>query len=196
MSNRTLLSKVISVSIVGIVALVSAIAYADTLSDVAGRYKIQPSSQVGFTVTQVGGGGIKGDFKKFSGVFALNNSDISRSVVNFTLYPESVSTGEARVENFLRSDAVFDATNYPTITFKSTHITQTSADTAEIAGILTARGKSGPASFQANLSDHGKNTITFRVQGKVMRSRFGMDVGTPIYSNVVQFDMIIRGQRS
>ena len=196
MSNRTLLSKVISVSIVGLVALVPAIAYADTLSDVAGRYKIQPSSQVGFTVTQVGGGGIKGDFKKFSGVFALNNSDISRSVVNFTLYPESVSTGEARVENFLRSDAVFDATNYPTITFKSTHITQTSADTAEIAGILTARGKSGPASFQANLSDHGKNTITFRVQGKVMRSRFGMDVGTPIYSNVVQFDMIIRGQRS
>ncbi len=29
-----------------------------------------------------------------------------------------------------------------------------------------------------------------------MRSRYGMDVGTPIYSNVVQFDMTIRGQRS
>ena len=29
-----------------------------------------------------------------------------------------------------------------------------------------------------------------------MRSRYGMDVGTPIYSNVVLFDMIIRGQRS
>ena len=65
-----------------------------------------------------------------------------------------------------------------------------------MAGILTARGKSSPANFQANLADHGKNSITFRVQGKVMRSRYGMDVGTPIYSNVVQFDMMIRGQRS
>ncbi len=29
-----------------------------------------------------------------------------------------------------------------------------------------------------------------------MRSRYGMDVGTPIYSNVVQFDMMIEAQRS
>jgi polyisoprenoid-binding protein YceI len=169
---------------------------ADTLAEVAGRYNIQPSSHVGFTVAQVGGGGITGDFKKFSGVFSLNKSDISQSVISFTLYPESVSTGQARIESFLRSDAVFDSANFPTITFRSTQIKQTSADTAEVAGILTARGKSSPASFQANLADHGKNSIIFHVQGKVMRSRYGMDVGTPIYSNVVQFDMTIRGQRS
>ena len=195
-TTRTLLSTFIGAGVAGLIALASPLVYADTLSDVAGRYKIQPSSQVGFTVSQVGGGGITGNFKKFSGVFSLNNGDISRSVIDFTLYPESVWTGQARVETFLRSDAVFDAANYPTITFKSTQITQTSANTAEIAGVLTARGKSSPASFQANLADHGKNTITFRVQGKVMRSRYGMDVGTPLYSNVVQFDMIIRGQRS
>lgn len=65
-----------------------------------------------------------------------------------------------------------------------------------MAGILTAQGKSSPASFQANLTDHGKNSITFHVQGRVMRSRYGMGVGTLIYSNVVRFDMTIRGQRS
>ena len=27
------------------------------------------------------------------------------------------------------------------------------------------------------------------ITGKVLRSRYGMDVGTPIYSNVVDFDM-------
>jgi len=195
-TTGSFLSTIIRGAIAGLVTIAPPLAYADALSDVAGRYKIQPSSQVGFTVTQVGGGGITGNFKKFSGVFSLNSSDISRSVIDFTLYPGSVWTGQARVETFLRSDAVFDAANYPTITFKSTQITQTSPDTAVIAGVLTARGKSGPASFQANLADHGSNTITFRVQGKVMRSRYGMDVGTPIYSNVVQFDMVIRGQRS
>ena len=191
-----LFSTVLRAGIAALLAASPVGAQADTLSEVAGRYNIQPSSRVAFTVTQVGGGGINGNFKKFSGVFSLNNSDISRSTINFTLYPESVSTGQARVESFLRSDAVFDSANFPTITFKSTQITQTSPDTAEVAGILTARGKSSPASFQANLSDHGKNSITFHVQGKVMRSRYGMDVGTPIYSNVVLFDMIIRGQRS
>ncbi len=191
-----LFSTLIPAGLAALLAFSPMTARADTLSDVSGRYNIQPSSRVGFTVTQVGGGGIAGNFKKFSGVFSLNSSDISRSTISFTLYPESVSTGQARVESFLRSDAVFNSANFPTITFKSTQIKQTSADTAEVAGILTARGKSSPANFQANLADHGKNSITFRVQGKVMRSRYGMDVGTPIYSNVVQFDMMIRGQRS
>ncbi len=196
MMTNTLISTAMRVGLIATLAYAPLAAQADTLAEVAGRYKIQSSSRVGFTVSQVGGGGITGDFKKFSGVFSLDNSNIGRSVIDFTLYPESVSTGQARVENFLRSDAVFDSANFPTITFKSTQITQTSPDTAEVAGILTARGKSGPASFQANLADHGKNSITFRVQGKIMRSRYGMDVGTPIYSNVVQFDMTIRGQRS
>ena len=62
--------------------------------------------------------------------------------------------------------------------------------------MLTARGKTSPASFQASLANHGKNSITFQVEGKILRSRYGMDVGTPIYSNVVQFDMQIDGQRS
>lgn len=195
-TTDALLSNFIRFGMVSLLATSPIVAQADALAEVAGRYNIQPSSHVGFTVAQVGGGGITGDFKKFSGVFSLNKSDISQSVITFTLYPESVSTGQARVESFLRSDAVFDSANFPTITFKSTQIKQTGADTAEVAGILTARGKSSPASFQANLSDHGKNSITFHVQGKVMRSRYGMDVGTPIYSNVVQFDMTIRGQRS
>ncbi len=171
-------------------------ANADTLSQVAGSYKIQPSSRIGFSVGQVGGGGFNGDFKKFSGIFKLNPADIGRSTISFTLYPESVSTGQARIENFLRSDAVFDSANFPTITFKSTQITQTSPNTADVAGMLTARGKTSQATFQASLSDHGKNSITFHVEGKILRSRYGMDVGTPIYSNVVQFDMLIQGQRS
>lgn len=195
-TTDALFSNVVRAGIATLLAFSPMTVRADTLSEVAGRYNIQPSSRVGFTVAQVGGGGITGDFKKFSGIFSLNKSDISRSMISFTLYPESVSTGQARIESFLRSDAVFDSANFPTITFKSTQITQISADTAEVAGILTARGKSSPASFQASLSDHGKNSITFHVQGKVMRSRYGMDVGTPIYSNVVQFDMTIRGQRS
>ncbi|RWB26073.1 MAG: polyisoprenoid-binding protein, partial [Mesorhizobium sp.] len=38
-------------------------------------------------------------------------------------------------------------------------------------------------------------TIRFHVTGQVLRSRYGMDVGTPIYSNVVDFDMTLTGRR-
>lgn len=193
--TRICISAVLKAVIPLLFAIAPAMANADTLADVAGRYKIDASSRIGFAVAQIGGGGISGDFKKFSGVFALNNNDISRSSIEFTLFPESVNTGQSRIENFLRSDAVFDAQNFPTVTFKSTHITQTSPNTATVDGILTARGKSSPASFQASLATHDRNAIVFHVEGKVMRSRYGMDVGTPIYSNVVQFNMTIHGQR-
>src|SRR5262249_51602599 len=98
-----------------LLSISSLAARADTLSEVAGRYNIQPSSRIAFSVGQVGGGGIAGTFRKFTGVFALNKADVGRSEITFTLYPESVSTGESRIESFLRSDAVFDSANYPTI---------------------------------------------------------------------------------
>lgn len=180
----------------GLAALfVSLPAHADPLAEAAGKYSIAPSSRIAFSVAQVGGGGIAGDFGQFRGIFRIDGKDIGRSNVSFTLLPASVRTGEARVENFLRSDAVFDVANFPEISFRSTGITQTGASSARIDGVLTARGKTRPAQFDASVSDRTKRKITFRVQGKILRSPYGMDVGTPIYSNVVKFDMVLQGTR-
>jgi polyisoprenoid-binding protein YceI len=38
--------------------------------------------------------------------------------------------------------------------------------------------------------------IGFTVSGRILRSHYAMDVGTPIYSNVVEFDMLVEGQRN
>lgn len=45
------------------------------------------------------------------------------------------------------------------------------------------------------LANRQGSHIAFNVSGRIYRSRYGMDVGTPIYSNVVQFDMVIDGKR-
>lgn len=168
----------------------------DTLSDIGGRYAIAPSSKIGFSVAQVGGGGISGLFPQFSGTFELHPEDLARSRVSFTLTPGSVVTGEPRVEAFLRSTAVFDVAEYPQITFRSTRIVQVDSDSAVIDGILSARGKSRKESFKASLVQHKGRKVVFHVVGDVLRSPYGMDVGTPIYSNVVRFDMVLLGQRS
>ncbi|MGQ3213443.1 MAG: YceI family protein [Shinella sp.] len=181
---------------IGLLALLAVIpARADTLSSLNGSYAIDASSRIAFSVAQLGGGGINGVFSRFSGTFDLHPDDIGRSSVNFSLQPEGVATGEPRVEKFLRSSAVFDADAYPVITFRSTVIRQQGSDRAVIQGVLTARGIAHRETFEATLVNRQGRTIAFHVVGDLMRSPYGMDVGTPIYSNVVRFDMMLNGRR-
>ncbi len=170
-------------------------AKAPSLDDAAGRYAIDGSSKINFSVDQVGGGGISGSFGKFSGTFQLDGKDIRRSVVEFSLFPETVQTGEERIEKFLRSSAIFDTKTYPKIVFRSTKITQTSDDTAEIEGNLTAKGMTKTEHFTATLTKWNRRVISFHIRGGVYRTRYNMSTGTPIYSNIVQFDMVVNGQK-
>ena len=172
-----------------------AVGAAPDLADAAGNYGITPASRIHFTVAQAGGGGIVGDFGKFSGSFRIDRNDVDHSTVEFTLYPESVKTGEKRTEDFLKSSAVFDTANYSTVTFRSTNVKQTGPDTAAVEGTLTARGTSRKERFSVTLLDWNRGSIAFNIRGNIHRSPYGMDVGTPIYSNVVEFDMNIKGQR-
>jgi polyisoprenoid-binding protein YceI len=171
-------------------------AAADALTDAAGSYRIDKSSSIRFAVDQVGGGGIKGSFPNYKGSFRIDGNNVGKSKVTITLYPKSVQANEARVEEFLRSDAVFDVAEYPEITFRSTSVTRTGASTAKIDGVLTARGRSRPASFQAAVGRQKGGAISFHVTGAIYRSPYGMGVGTPIYSNLVQFDMTLNGTRN
>ncbi|MES0212437.1 YceI family protein [Mesorhizobium sp. M0028] len=166
------------------------------LGDAAGSYTISPgSSSIHFSIAKLGGGGLDGAFARFKGSILIDNSDIGRSQVNFTIFPESVGTDQSRIDAFLRSDAVFDAANNPEIQFRSTSVKRTGATSALVTGRLTARGKTFQEKFTAELRGLRAGTIKFHVTGKVLRSRYGMDVGTPIYSNVVDFDMTLTGNR-
>lgn len=173
----------------------SALARTPDLAQAAGTYDIGGASQVRFSVDQIGGGGIRGRFTRFAGRFRIDGSDIGASSVSFTLYPDSVVTADRRMENFLRSTAVFHAAAYPTVTFRSTAVRRTGADTAVVHGLLTARGITQREQFAVRLLGLRGDAIAFAVTGDVYRSRYRMDVGTPIYLNIVRFDMDIRGRR-
>lgn len=168
---------------------------AGDLSAVAGRYDISPASTIRFSVAQVGGGGLTGSFPMFDGAFDLHPSDVSRSRVLIRLRPAAVVTGQPRSEAFLRSPAVFDVPDFPLITFRSIRVVPDGADSAVIDGMLTARGVSHEERFTATLLRRDGGRVAFHVTGKVLRSPYGMDVGTPIYSNVVSFDMTLVGKR-
>ena len=166
------------------------------LEQAAGRYVIEPNrSQLGFSVSQVGGGGIKGVFRAFSGSFLIDGRDISRSQVSIIVDPGSVDTGAERVDAFIRGKAVFDAERKPPVTFRTTRVTRTGDDTARIDGLLNARGIDKPASFDVRLLERNGSRITFSVTGKVRRAPYDMQIGYPIYSNNVDFEMVFTGKR-
>jgi len=169
---------------------------AASLADAAGRYAISPSgSKIRFAIGQIDGGGMQGVFGQFSGTISIDGSNIGKSRVDLTIFPASVSTGKPRVDSFLKSNAVFDTANEKQIVFRSTSVKRTGDSSAVVVGRLTARGKSSNETFNVSLENFAKGRIVFHVTGKVLRSRYGMDVGTPIYSNVVDFDMRFDARR-
>jgi polyisoprenoid-binding protein YceI len=162
----------------------------------AGHYRISPAgSHINFSVGNVAGGAIRGRFGDFSGEITIDAGDLARYSVAITIVPASVDAGEPRTTAFLKSNAVFDAAHESAITFRSTRVAQTSSAAAAIDGRLSARGREANETFDARLVSHEAGSITFAVTGQVFRSRYGMDVGTPIYSNVVDFDMVLTGRR-
>ncbi|WP_265516169.1 YceI family protein [Nitratireductor luteus] len=171
-------------------------AAAPSLSAVVGRYSIMtPGSSLFFAVPAVGGPGITGRFDRFDGRIDIPASSVEHARVEIIIYPDSVATGQKRVDDFLKSNAVFDTANERTIVFRSTHVQRTGEDTATIVGSLTARGRTFRETFHVRLAESGRGALRFHVEGRVLRSRYGMDVGTPIYSNVVDFDMNLAFRR-
>ena len=183
--------------VVVLAAQFTPLALADALlSQASGRYRIDSAkSWIGFSVGQVGGGGIKGTFGEFAGKFEINGRDISRSKVEIRIVPASATTGNKRVEDFLRGRAVLDAERNPEVIFRSTKVTRTGPQSAVLEGLLTARGQEKPAVFNIELIKRSRRRIVFHVTGDIRRSAYDMQIGVPIYSNIVKFDMTLTGRR-
>lgn len=171
-------------------------AQADSLGALKGRYKVDASSTIHFSVAQMGGQALEGRFGKFSGQFVLDGNDAAGSTVGFTLFPASVQAVDPRVEEFIRSEAVFNVERYPQVTFKSTAVRRTGDNTAVINGRLTAKGVTRDTKFEIRYEGKSGSGLKFHVTGKMSRALFNMEVGTPIYSNMVVLDMELIGRRN
>ncbi|MGI6855517.1 YceI family protein [Mesorhizobium sp. 1B3] len=187
-----MIARAIGVSLLLALPAVAAV----SLGDAAGRYVINAGgSTIAFSIPKAGGGALSGTFGRFRGDIRISGQNIASSQVDITIFPDSVRTGESRTDAFLKSDAVFDTANEKEIRFRSTSVKRTGDSTAVVSGPLTARGRTGNESFNVELESLSGRAVSFRVTGRVLRSRYGMDVGTPIYSNIVDFDMTLAARR-
>ena len=98
----------------------------------------------------------------------------------------------------LKSAQWFDAAQYPTITFKSTKVTPTGKDAADITGDLTFHGVTHPVTLHAKFNAAGAHPMTkkyivgFNASGELKRSDFGQKTYIPLIGDDV--DLMISAE--
>ena len=159
----------------------------------AGTYKIEPThTQVLFSVLHMGFTYYTGTFSGASGTVTLDPSKPSAMSVSISVPIDSVQTTSTKLDGELKSADWLDADKFPTMSFTSTSVTSTGADTADVAGNLTLHGATRPLTLHATFVGAGTNildqhvTAGFRVTGTVKRSDFGVTKYVPLIGDEVQ----------
>lgn len=158
----------------------------------AGTYMVEPNhTQVMFSVSHFGFSTYSGLFQKASGSLTLDPAKVSDSKLDVSVMTDSVSTPSEKLTGELKSADWLDAGKFPEITFKSTKIEKTGAETAKVMGDLTLHGVTKPVTLEAKFFGAGGNpmskkyTAGFEVSGKIKRSDFGVKTFVPMISDEV-----------
>ena len=113
----------------------------------ADDYTIDPAhSSISFKISHAGISNVHGRFNAFSGKFALDSSDPTKSSFTLNIKPESIDTNNAVRDNHLRSPDFFNVKQFPTISFKSSSVKAVEGG-YEVTGDLSLHGSTGPVTL-------------------------------------------------
>ena len=162
----------------------------------AGTYAVDSNhTQVGFSLSHMGFSNFDGRLEGATGSLTLGEGDRSSSKISITIPAKSFSTPVKKLDEELVSADWFDAAKFPTITFTSTKVTPTGADSATITGDLTLHGVTKPVTLTAHFIGAGANplskkyTVGFDATGTVKRSDFGVTKYVPLIGDEVTLDL-------
>jgi len=158
-------------------------------------WTIDPNhSQVNFQIRHMGVSNVRGSISGITGTVVWDAKDPSKSSVEATMTTKTVSTNNEKRDADLRSPNFFDVEKYPTMTFKSTSVTNASGK-LQVVGDLTLGGVTksvtldvdGPTPPQKG--QHDKLVIGFSISGLLKRSdfNFGQKYAAPILGDEVRF---------
>jgi polyisoprenoid-binding protein YceI len=163
-------------------------------------WKIDPShSRIAFSVAHMVVSEVDGQFNDYSASVLLDDTDLTKSQLEFKAEVVSIDTHNADRDKHLKSGDFFDAEHFPQLTFKSTHVQKVGA-AYKITGNLTLRGVTKPVTLEATLSEpvaspFGSTIRAARVKGSLSRRDFGvswnkaMDKGGVVVGDRVEIDI-------
>lgn len=150
----------------------------------ADTYQLDPThTYPSFAADHFGGLSIwRGKFTKTTGTVTLDTAAKTGSV-DVTIDPASVDTGNAKLDDHLKTDAFFDVAKFPTATYKGTQIKFDGSKPVEVIGTLTMHGVTKPVdlkikSFKCMMHPMIKKEVCgVEASAKFNRADFGMDFG-------------------
>ncbi|OYZ21013.1 MAG: hypothetical protein B7Y39_10025 [Bdellovibrio sp. 28-41-41] len=149
----------------------------------AKKLEVDPNhSAIAFEATHLKISKIPGRFTEFSGTVDLDEKDITRSKVDFTVNISSITTAVVKRDDHLRTPDFFDAQKFPKATFQSSEIKK-SGKGYVLKGDLTIRDVTKKVSFQmknlGKVEDPMMKTekYVFSATGKINRKDFGVNFG-------------------
>ena len=158
----------------------------------AGRYAVEPNhAKVLFSLSHLGFSTWYGEFGEASGWLNLDPKSLAASSLDVSVPVASVNTNNAKLDGELKSADWFDAAKFPAMTFHSTKIIRTGADTADVTGDLTLHGVTHREVLHARFNHAGVNmmdkayTVGFEVSGVIKRSDFGVSKYVPVVGDEV-----------
>jgi len=123
-------------------------------------YKTDPGhTEVRFGWNHAGVSTQHGEFDRLEGTLSIDPADLSSATLDVSIDAASVSTGFEPLDKHVKSGDFLVADDHPTIRFVSTSVTQTGDTTADVAGEVTLRGVTVPATLQVELIHQGKHPV-------------------------------------
>ena len=140
-----------------------------------------------------------GRFNEFTGAITIDETDVSKSTVEFEVKAASVDTGNEKRDQHLRSSDFFSAKQFPVITFKSTKVSakEGEEDVLEVTGDLALHGVKKSVTVDVEITGRGEGrqgesligfeSTTFTIK----RSEFGMTYGMGPVSDDIRLTVSI-----
>ncbi len=172
------------------------------LADAADTYEIDTAhSMILFRAKHMGVSYNYGRFNEFTGKLMIDETDISKSTVEFEVKTASVDTANEKRDQHLRSSDFFSAKQFPVITFKSTKVSMKEGkeDMLEITGDLELLGVKKSITVDVEITGkakgrQGEPLIGFESIFTIKRSEFGMTYGAGAVSDDIRLIVTIEAK--
>ena len=139
-------------------------------------------------------------FTAFDIQLNFDPADVTKSKVTASIDPKSIETDFLKTRpagnttdfntELATGDRWFNAGKFPTITFTSTAVTKTGANTGKMTGNLTFLGVTKPVTLDVTYNGFKsfpaprKSKVGFRATGSINKTQWGMPTGGPIADDV------------
>lgn len=155
-------------------------------STATGTWELDPShTTLGFVARHAMLTKVRGKFNEFSGTIDIDGANPSGSTTSVTVSAASFTTENEQRDGHVKSPDFLDVENFPNLTFTSTSIKETGANSFVLAGDLTVKDVTRPVELEVLFTGVGGDPwggtrVGFEASTEISRKDFGLTWNMPL----------------